>query len=237
MGLKEDIIHELKDIDPETYKDEIKRIQKLAEEINLIPKERMLNMYENEHALIHNHINEETWDAIYEGVPYIRNKEYFREVYMCIFFFSSIVRTREHKLILSSADTSFLERFYIRIKLIKNGWNDRAINNVIQTHYNIKMKRWLTCFYFMVRTFFSQSIQSITVKGRPSIPAEIRKILKNKTIVKERQKMNHKYTVYNIATSITSEEYTKLIHTLDKEDPLVNKLIRLRDIIHNHMSE
>jgi hypothetical protein len=126
-------------------------------------------------------------------------------------------------------DTLLLERLYIRILLIKDGWNDRTIENLLMKHYNIEKNENYFIIYLYLRKLMNTN-NKIVKRGRPEIPNNVKTILNKRQKETTMEKMRNIYLVHkNIYKDIhklfTSEDINYLSELIpDNKKELKEKL-------------
>ena len=134
-------------------------------------------------------------------------------------------------------DIKLLERIYIRLTLIINGWNDITIEKRIAKKYKLYYDKykWYAS-YFYIRKIIQNSIKINQLKkGRPKLPKELlciyNKIHNNECL----KSIKQKYKIYNIIKSFTQEDITYIKNSLKKEsdinNTIINKLNELETLI------
>jgi len=154
----------------------------------------------------------------------------FMEAMAIVVYLIYLLRGKYKKSIQHIIDTDslFLERLYIRIVLVKNGWNDESIEKLISRYYNIKWNNYYFSTYVYLRKF-TNTEHKILTKGRPQVPSSIRELLTKYKETKNKLKMRSIYTIYKEITHLFTKEDIAYLHQVipdDKQD-LKQKLLVL----------
>jgi hypothetical protein len=116
-------------------------------------------------------------------------------------------------------NVGFFERVLIRIKCIKYGIKPKTIEKIIERYYNIKQNKiYLELTYVCLKYLFSNTQNVSKLKGRPSLPIELKDIFKWYV----NQRNINRVKMYKDKANIFSEEdiviISKLINTSDELD-------------------
>jgi hypothetical protein len=130
-------------------------------------------------------------------------------------------------------NNSNIEKTFIRLFLLKEGWKPYSIENFIKMHYKVKYSiENHKSFYFFINNTFKLDRKNFKI-GRPLLPDIIKDLIKKKNNVKNKDKINKIYKLYySINNLFTKEEITSLIDTC-KKDNIIKKLETLKEFCFN----
>jgi hypothetical protein len=126
-----------------------------------------------------------------------------------------------------------IERVYIRIILLKDGWKPETIEKCLNKNYNMN---WTINKYKLPYFFISKCINGnlncieIRQKGRPIIPDKVKNILKVKWNEKNRLRTQQIYSVYKLKQNISFtiediQHLTDCIELSSKDESIKNNLL------------
>jgi hypothetical protein len=155
------------------------------------------------------------------------------ELRCCCIYLRYIINNETNKVVDElKNDTGFLERLYIRILLLEEGWNEESIERFINKHYT--MNYTIKCEYYKCRYMIIKRMLNIPCnkkfKGRPSLPVSVKNILLNYRRGKMREIMNEKYSISRDLNKLfTIEEIHGLKDlvnnsTINTKEKLIHKL-------------
>ena len=119
-------------------------------------------------------------------------------------------------------DEEFLERIYIRIVLLKEGWNDKSIEKLIVKYYGLEWNKYYFIYYVYFRNIIN--IKKNRSIGRPKIPNKIKCYLDKYKILKNVNKMRNIYALYRDVNKLFTKEELQSIKESVNDDSIKKKL-------------
>ncbi len=176
------------------YKNYLKQLRKILLSSNIV---EAYNILKNKHNIIDHLYVERTFSVLY--IVYCVIGKYKNEI--------SILLDNE----------KFLERVYIRIVLLKEGWDKRAIEKFLSKHYNLEWSEEYDILYIYLKNVLCIQEKQHN-KGRPKIPLKVKEIIKVYTKDKNLDKMRGIYELYNNLKSLfTKEEINYMFSVIDED--------------------
>jgi hypothetical protein len=139
------------------------------------------------------------------------------EIRCCIIYLRYILYNINNKVVEElKGNNEFLERLYIRILLLEEGWVEESIEKFINKQY--KLNYTLKIEYYKANYQRIKNMLNITCskkfKGRPSLPVEVKNIILNYRRCKMREKMTEKYNISRDLNKLFTKEEVELLKNL-----------------------
>lgn len=153
-----------------------------------------------------------------------------------VYFILSRKEIPEHIISYCTTEKYFIQRFYIRIRLITLGWKRETIEKTLETYYNLKITH-TTCLravHELIRLMCEVDIPIKMDKGRPKMPKEIKQIGKsimNKKTVKRGQK--HTHIIKQIRKVLTPDIFGEITKYITDNKELENKVLQASELLHS----
>jgi hypothetical protein len=153
-----------------------------------------------------------------------------KELIECHYYIMYLITNKENSITANYRNNKKnIEKTFIRISLIKEGWNGYSIEKFIKRHYEVKYKiEKHILFYFFISNMFELKDTLLKV-GRPLLPLEIKDIIKSIYKVKNKEKINKIYSIYYSINNLFSTEEIEILIKDCKDNNLIKKLELLKE--------
>ncbi len=233
--LRKSIREEFKDITPSHFQ---KVYSEVREKTYCFVKDIPINDVKKRRILIRELAINYDWESIFQVTfedCYIKSKINFKEIWSHTLYIENFILDKKYKVIEEMEDDKdFLERLLIRVRLIKRGWGNVSIDNLLKTYYpTISYKQEaLIFFYFLIKELFDLNNIKKEGKGRPQLPKDVRIILQDKRNEKNINKMRNIYSVYNAVKDLKEDDLKVLIEGC-REERIITILNKIKIYLEN----
>lgn len=155
------------------------------------------------------------------------------EMRCCIIYLKYILYNNNNRVVDElKTNNDFLERLYIRILLLEEGWNEESIEKFLNKHYKLNYTLKIEHYkatYQNIKKILNVNC-SKKFKGRPSLPLEVKDILLNYRRCKMRDKMTEKYNISKDLNKLFTKEEIEALKNL-----VNNSFINYKDILQSKL--
>lgn len=156
--------------------------------------------------------------------------EILEELIECHYYIMHIITNKESLVVSKFKNNkSNIEKTFIRLFLLKEGWKPYSIEKIIKRHYKVKynIEKHKT-FYFFINNTFKLDRKNFKI-GRPLLPCIIKDLIKKKNNIKNKDKINKIYKVYYSINNLFTKEEINYLTEACKEDNIIKKLVTLKE--------
>jgi hypothetical protein len=159
----------------------------------------------------------EAYNILKEKYEFVSDPLYIERVFCILYIVYVLTGNFKNEIRILLDNEKFLERVYIRIVLLKEGWDKRAIEKMLSKYYNLEWNENYDIYYIYLKNILCIE-EKINNKGRPKIPDRIKDIIEVYTKDKNLEKMRSIYSVYKDVKNLFTEEDINYLLTRVNEE-------------------
>jgi hypothetical protein len=176
------------------------------------------------YSLVNKYNLQDIINVIKEKLNIDIGKPLWLELRCCNVFLRYLLTNKSNKVVEElKCKNDFLERLYIRVCLLKTGWNEHSIEKFIKRLYkfnytieNIEPK------YFSIKKMLKIQFDEKT-KGRPSLPEKIKDIVKYYRNYKNKEIMTEKYNISKDLNKLFTKDNILTLKSAIEDSNIDNK--------------
>jgi hypothetical protein len=158
----------------------------------------------------------EVYNTLKEKYEISSDRLYVERVFSILYIVYTLTGKFKNEISILLDNEKLLERVYIRIVLLKEGWDKGAIEKFLSKHYNLEWSDKYDIYYIYLKNMLCIQEKN-NIRGRPKIPERVRDIIEVYIKDKNVDKMRVIYEVYKDLKNLFTEEEINYLSSVVNE--------------------